>query len=90
MYSNKKSYRVWDEKKQEYVELKYSKMTNEQKKTVIERIMNDNGTITKIYMLTSSGEWKYYTNETEYAELKKLGIKNIYKKTNDKDGFVKS
>ena len=90
LYSNKKSYKVWDEKKQEYVELKYSKMTDKQKKTVIERIMNDNGTITKIYMLTSSGEWKYYTNETEYAELKKLGIKNIYKKTNDKDGFVKS
>ena len=42
-------------------------------------------------MLTSSGEWKYYTNETEYAELKKLGIKNVYKKTKDKDkeGFVK-
>ena len=66
-------------------------MTDKQKKTVIERIMNDNGTITKIYMLTSSGEWKYYTNETEYAELKKLGIKNVYKKTKDKDkeGFVK-
>ena len=90
LYSNKKSYRVWDEKKHEYVEIKYSKMTDEQKKTVIERIMNNNGTITKIYMLTSSGKWKYYTNETEYAELKKLGIKNVYKKTKDKEGFVKA
>ena len=89
LYSNKKSYKVWDEKKQEYVELKYSKMTNEQKKTVIERIMNDNGTITKVYMLTSKG-YKYYTTESNYDELKKLGIKNVYKKTKDKEGFVKS
>lgn len=88
LYSNKKSYKVWDKKKQEYVELKYSKMTNEQKKTVIERIMNDNGTITKVYMLTSKG-YKYYTNESNYDELKKLGIKNIYKKTKDKEGFIK-
>lgn len=89
LYSNKKSYKVWDEKKQEYVELKYSKMTNEQKKTVIERIMNDNGTITKVYMLTSKG-YKYYTTESNYDELKKLGIKNAYKKTKDKEGFIKS
>ena len=89
LYSNKKSYRVWDEKKQEYVELKYSKMTDKQKKTVIERIMNDNGTITKVYMLTSKG-YKYYTTESNYDELKKLGIKNVYKKTKDKEGFVKS
>lgn len=89
LYSNKKSYKVWDEKKQEYVELKYSKMTDKQKKTVIERIMNDNGTITKVYMLTSKG-YKYYTTESNYDELKKLGIKNVYKKTKDKEGFVKS
>lgn len=89
LYSNKKSYKVWDEKKQEYVELKYSKMTDKQKKTVIERIMNDNGTITKIYMLTSKG-YKYYTTESDYDELKKLGIKNVYKKTTNKEGFIKS
>ena len=89
LYSNKKSYRVWDEKKQEYVELKYSKMTDKQKKTVIERIMNDNGTITKVYMLTSKG-YKYYTNESNYNELKKLGITNIYKKKKDKEGFIKA
>ena len=90
LFANKTAYKVWDDTKKEYVELKYSAMKTAQKKTVIERIMNDNSTITKIYMLTSSGKWKYYTNETEYAELKKLGIKNVYKKTKDKEGFVKS
>lgn len=88
LYSNKTSYKVWDEKKQEYVELKYGKMTDAQKKTVIERIMNDNGIITKVYMLTSKG-YKYYTTESNYDELKKLGIKNVYKKTKDKEGFIK-
>ena len=89
LITNKDKYRVWDDNKQEYVELKYNKMTDEQKKTVIERIMNDNGQIAKIYILTSSAGYKYYTSESEYLELKKLGLTNVYKKTGKKNGFKK-
>ena len=90
LMSNKKTYKVWDEKQNKYVEIKYKAMTEKQKKTVIERIMDNNGQIAKIYILTSSGDWKYYADDSEYLELKKLGLKNIYKKTNTKEGFVKS
>ena len=90
LMSNKKTYKVWDEKQNKYVEIKYKAMTESQKKTVIERIMNNNGQIAKIYILTSSGGWKYYADDSEYLELKKLGLKNIYKKTNKLEGFVKN
>lgn len=90
LMSNKKTYKVWDEKQNKYVEIKYKAMTESQKKTVIERIMNNNGQVAKIYILTSSGDWKYYADDSEYIELKKLGLKNIYKKTSTKEGFVKS
>ena len=89
LMSNKKTYKVWDEKQNKYVEIKYKAMTESQKKTVIERIMNNNGQIAKIYILTS-GDWKYYADDSEYLELKKLGLKNIYKKTNKLEGFVKN
>ena len=89
LISNKVTYKVWDEKKKSYVELKYSKMTDAQKKTVIERIMNDNGLKAKIYILTSTKNYKYYASESEYKELKALGIKNMYKKTDKLQGFVK-
>lgn len=89
LISNKVTYKVWDEKKKSYVELKYSKMTEAQKKTVIERIMNDNSLKAKIYILTSTKNYKYYASESEYKELKALGIKNVYKKTDKLQGFVK-
>ena len=60
-------------------------MTDEQRKTVIERIMSNNGIYAKIYAWTSKGH-KYYTNASEYSTLKKLGIsKGVFK--GDK-GFV--
>ena len=88
LMSNKTAYKVWDETKGKYVELKYNRMSDAQKKTVIERIMSDNGQIAKVYILTSSGNWKYYASESEYKELKKLGLKNVYKNTDKLDGFV--
>lgn len=89
LINNKVTYKVWDEKKKSYVELKYNKMTDAQKKTVIERIMNDNSLKAKIYILTSTKNYKYYASESEYKELKALGIKNVYKKTDKLQGFVK-
>ena len=88
LFANKDSYKVWDEKSNKYITVKYSKMTDTQKKSVIERIMNDNAKYAKIYILTQKGA-KYYAEDSEYVELKSLGIKNVYKATNKKKGFVK-
>ena len=87
--SGAKKYRVLDTKKNEYVELTYSKMTDKQKATVIDRIMSNNSSKAKIYMLTKNGSYKYYASYEEYKELKKLGI-NVLKETDKKKGFVKS
>lgn len=85
---NKIKYKVFDMKKNKYIELLYDKMTDEQKKTVIERIMSDNSRIAKAYILTSNNICKYYTTDEEFAELKKLGVsKNVYKKTSKYSGF---
>lgn len=89
LISNKKTYKVWDDKKNKYVEIKYNAMTDEQKKTVIDRIMNDNGTKSKIYILTSTNKYKYYATENEYKELRSMGIRhNIFIKNNKYEGFV--
>ena len=61
---------------------------NKQKKSVIERIMNDNAKYAKIYIHVQKGG-KYYADDSEYVELKSLGIKNVYRATNKKKGFVK-
>ena len=74
--------------KGDFSTLTYSKMTEEQKKAAFKQIMSENGTYAKVYILTQKG-YKYYTTESEYRELKKLGISNVYKKTNTKNGFVK-
>jgi hypothetical protein len=87
--SGSKKYRVLDDKKNKYVELTYSKMTDKQKATVIDRIMSNNSSKAKIYMLTKNGSYKYYANYEEYKELKKLGI-NVLKETDKKKGFVKN
>lgn len=87
--SGRKKYRVLDKEKNEYVELTYSKMTDKQKATVIDRIMSDNSSKAKIYMLTKNGSYKYYASGEEYKELKKLGI-NVLKETDKKQGFIKS
>lgn len=73
-----------------YKELTYSQMTAEQKKTVFERVMSKDSTFSKIYLLTSDNKYKYYASDSEYYELKQLGItKNVYRKTNKLEGFVK-
>lgn len=86
LFESKKKYRVQKEDGS-YVELVYNKMTTEQKKSVIQRIMSDNATIAKIYIYTSNGG-KYYTSEEERKELRKLGITNVYIKTAKKKGFA--
>lgn len=71
------------------LELTYSKMTDKQKKAVIERIMSDNSRLAKIYILTQNG-YKYYATDSEYGELKDAGIiTNVYRQTKDVKGFVK-
>lgn len=87
LFSDKKTYKVLDRKINKYVELKYSKMTAEQKKSVINRIMNDNAQSAKIYVYTNSGGKYFTTSDTELANLKKLGIRNIYKSTKKESYF---
>lgn len=86
--SNRISYKVKDEKTGKYVTLKYNKMTDKQKKSVIERIMDDNAKSAKVYVLTKNG-YKYYGSESEIAYLKSLGIRNIYIETGKRKGFIK-
>lgn len=87
--SGNKKYKILDTEKNKYVELTYSKMTDEQKATVINRIMSNNSSKAKIYMLTKNGSYKYYVNSDEYNELKKLGI-NVLKETDKKKGLIKT
>ena len=87
LFSDKKTYKVLDRKTNKYVELRYSKMSTEQKKSVINRIMNDNAQSAKIYVYTNSGGKYYTTSETELANLKKLGIRNVYKSTKKESYF---
>lgn len=69
-----------------YKYLKFSNMSDKQKKLIIERVMEANAKIAKIYQWTNEGH-KYYASSEEYNSLKKLGItNNIY--LGDK-GFVK-
>lgn len=87
--SGTKKYRVYDDKKGKYVELIYSKMTDKQKAAVIDRIMSNNSSKAKIYILTKHGYYKYYASQEEYKELKKLGI-NVQKANGNKKGFLNS
>lgn len=87
LMSSKKTYTVEDEKGNR-VDLRYNKMSDVQKRSVITRIMSNNASITRIWYFTNNG-YKYYTSESEYNELKKLGITNVYKKTSNKEGLIK-
>lgn len=87
--AGKKVYNVTDDKGKR-VYLTYNKMTDTQKASVINRIMNENAGYAKIYILTDSGKYKYYATDSEYQELRKLGItKNVYRQTGKTSGFVK-
>ena len=85
--SNKKKYKVKDEKTGKFVELAYSKMTDKQKNSVITRIMDDNAKIAKIYVYTSTGKKYYAETEAMFQTLKSLNISNVYRATNNKKGF---
>lgn len=71
-----------------YKDMYYSQMTDEQKATVIDRIMSNNSRYAKIYVWTQSGG-RYYTNASEIQTLKKLGIYGVYIQTKRYKGFVK-
>lgn len=70
-----------------YKELTYSKMSEEQKKRITDRLMADNAKIAKIYIHTKNGG-KYYASESEFKELKSLGLTNILKENDKKKGFI--
>lgn len=87
LYNNKVKYNVEDENGK-LKTLYYRNMSDKQKKTVINRIMTNNGKIAKIYVYTQMLGGTYYASESEYKELIKFGIrKNVYRKTNKKEGF---
>lgn len=73
-----------------YKDLYYNQMTDKQKSAAINNLMSNNSTTSKIYVLTSTNKYKYYANDNEYKELKKLGItQNVYRQTDKQKGFVK-
>jgi hypothetical protein len=84
------AYEVTDAKDEnKKVTLVYSKMTNEQRKQVVERIKRNNAKYAKIGTWIQEGH-KYYTNSSERETLRKLGITdNVFLKTSKLDGFVK-
>ena len=64
----------------------FSKMTDEEKSNIIERLMDQNAELAKIWYWTQELNHKYYANASTYQMLRKLGItKNVYQ--GDK-GFV--
>jgi predicted RNA-binding protein YlxR (DUF448 family) len=84
--NGKVKYKVQDEKTGKYVTINYSKMTDKQKKSVIERIMSNNAKLAKIYVYTESGG-KYYASDSEYSTLKRAGFRNIYRENKKLKGF---
>ena len=85
--SNRTYYKVKDEKGN-YKTLRYKDMTDKQRKAAFEQIMSKNSSYSKVYILTSKG-YKYYASASEYNELRRLGINNVYKQTGNRSGFVK-
>lgn len=87
LVANKRKYRVLDEETDEYVEITFNKMTDKQKKSVIQRIMSDNASAAKVYIWTSKGG-KFYGTESEVQEYRKLGLNNVYVEMKGKKGFI--
>lgn len=64
----------------------FSKMTDAEKNNIIERLMDQNAELAKIWYWTQELNHKYYANASTYQMLRKLGVtKNVYQ--GDK-GFV--
>lgn len=79
LVNNKTKYTIQDKKTGKYIDKYYKDMTDNEKRTVISRIMTKNSSYAKIYIWTSEGH-KYYCSSSEYLELAKLGITDkIYK-----------
>lgn len=73
-----------------YKTVTWSKMSDKEKAAVVDRIMTNNSSYAKIYVLTDSNNYKYYASESEYRELRKLGItKNVFRASGKTKGFVK-
>lgn len=88
--SNTKTYKV-KQANGTFKNLRWSQMTDKEKATVIDRIMTYNSGYAKVYILTDSGEYKYYATESEFKALRALGItKNVYRKNNKYSGFIKA
>jgi hypothetical protein len=90
LQSNSKTYKV-KQTNGTFKNLRWSQMTDKEKATIIDRIMTDNSGYAKIYILTDSGEYKYFATDAEFKALRALGItKNVYRKNNKQSGFVKA
>jgi hypothetical protein len=86
--NNKTKYKVLNKITNKYETLYYKDMSNEQKKSVLNRITTQNAKYAKIYVWTNDGH-KYYCTNDERLELMQIGItKNVYIKSGKKDGFV--
>lgn len=73
-----------------YKELRYSQMSDAQKKNAIENIMEKNAKYSEIYTMTTKYDYKYFATEDEFKALRKLGItENIYRANNKYKGFIK-
>ena len=71
------------------VQLFWSKMSDEQKKSAINSIMSKNASYSKIYVYTQVMNRKYYSTDDMYMQLRRLGItRNVYKQNNKYKGFV--
>lgn len=74
-----------------YKKVRWSQMSEKEKVAVVNRIMTNNSNLAKIYILTDSNNYKYYATESEYKELRALGItKNVYKASGNKKGFIEN
>ena len=73
-----------------YKKLRWQQMTDKEKAAIVSRTMTNNGGYAKIYILTDGNKYKYYATDSEYKELRSLGItKNVYRVSGGKQGFVK-
>ena len=89
LQSGSTAYKI-QQKDGSYKKIRWQQMSDKEKAAIVSRIMTNNSGYAKIYSLTQSGKYKYYASESEYKELKSLGIiKNVYKASGKNKGFVK-
>ena len=87
-FNNKVKYSVEDKKTGKQKDLTFRQMTDEQIKSVINRIMTENASIAKVYVWTGNGH-KYYGTSSMIDKLKASGVKkNVYISDKKHDGFI--